>query len=64
MSKIKKSNDEIIVIYRDVNKTIAMNKVTGEKAAQKMNLISVLVQSWHLTGFLVLRTMMRRNTKL
>lgn len=35
MSKIKKSNDEIIVIYRDGNKTIAMNKVTGEKAEAK-----------------------------
>lgn len=35
MSKIKKSNDEIIVIYRDGNKTIAMNKTTGEKAEAK-----------------------------
>lgn len=35
MSKIKKSNDEIIVIYRDGNKTIATNKTTGEKAEAK-----------------------------
>lgn len=35
MSKIKKSNDEIIVIYRNGNKTIAMNKDTGEKAEAK-----------------------------
>lgn len=35
MSKIKKSNDEIIVIYRDGKKTIATNKTTGEKAEAK-----------------------------
>lgn len=35
MSKIKMSNYEMIIIYRDGNKTIAMNKVTGEKAEAK-----------------------------
>ncbi len=35
MSKIKMSNYEMIVIYRDGNKTIAMNKTTGEKAEAK-----------------------------
>jgi len=35
MSKIKKSNDELIVIYRDGNKVIAANKGTREKAEAK-----------------------------
>lgn len=35
MSKIKKSNNETIVIYRDGNKVIATNKATGEKAEAK-----------------------------